>query len=227
MKKKNSIVAIIPIKKKSKRVKGKNFRLINKRPLYKYLLAKLKRCNFSKIYVDTDSQEIKNYCQKMNYNVIDRISSLATNEANGNDLLNYHGKIIKADFYFQLFITSPLLKIKTINDCIKVLVNERKHDSILTVKKIYTWFWFNNKPVNYKPKVLPRSQDAKPIIMESTGLYGITKKSLKKNKCRIGNNPFFFEISEEESIDLDNEKDFKYLEFYVKKHLSRTNGRRT
>ena len=58
--------------------------------------------------------------------------------------------------------------------------NNKKIDSILTVKKIYSWFWFNNRPINYKPKVLPRSQDARPMILETTGLYGITKKSLFK-----------------------------------------------
>ena len=38
---------------------------------------------------------------------------------------------------------------------------------------------FKKKPVNYNPKVLPRSQDAVPIIQESTGLYGIKSKTLK------------------------------------------------
>ena len=63
--------------------------------------------------------------------------------------------------------------------------------SILTSHEIYSWFWFKNKPINYSPKVLPRSQDAKPITVETTGLYGITYPALKKNKCRIGKKPFF------------------------------------
>lgn len=87
----------------------------------------------------------------------------------------------------------------------------------MTVKTIYSWFWFNNKPVNYNPRVLPRSQDAVPVINETTGLYGIKKDSLKKHKCRIGVKPYFFEVSDEESIDLDNQKDFKYLKFLLKK----------
>ena len=40
------IVAIIPIKKNSKRVKGKNFKQIHKKPLYRYLLDKLKYAKF-------------------------------------------------------------------------------------------------------------------------------------------------------------------------------------
>ena len=132
-------------------------------------------------------------------------------------MLNYHAKIVDADIYFQLFITSPLLKVKTINKCIKFLKNNKKYDSILTTKSIYSWFWFKKKPVNYNPQILPRSQDAVPIVNETTGLYGIKRKALEKNKCRIGKKPFFFEVSDEECIDLDNNKDFKYFEFILKK----------
>tara|TARA_B100001057_G_scaffold501262_1_gene622812 strand:+ start:5941 stop:6588 length:648 start_codon:yes stop_codon:yes gene_type:complete len=212
------IIAIIPIKNNSQRVHKKNFKMINGKPLYRYLLDNLSRCNFDEIYVDSDSKEIENYCKKKNYSFIKRIPNLSKDSANGNDLLNYHSTIIKADIYFQLFITSPLLKISTINKCISILKKNKKYDSIFTIKKIHSWFWFKNKPVNYKPKILPRSQDAKPIIQETTGIYGIRKNTIKKVKCRIGSRPYLLEVGDEESIDLDNKKDFEYLKFVLKKN---------
>lgn len=213
------VVAIVPIKAKSKRVKNKNFKLIKKKPLYTYLLNTLKKCNFNEIYVDSDSNEIKKYCRKNNFKFIKRLPYLAKDTANGNDLLNYHSKIIDSDYYFQLFITAPLLKKNTINNCIKILRNNKKYDSILTSKSIYSWFWFKKKPVNYSPKILPRSQDAKPLVFETTGLYGIRKNILLKRKSRIGKKPYFYEVADEEAIDLDNLKDFEYLEYYVKKSV--------
>ena len=211
------VVAIVPIKAKSKRVKNKNFKLVKKKPLYTYLLNTLKKCNFTEIYVDSDSDEIKKYCEKNSFKFINRLPNLALDTANGNDLLNYHSKIIDADYYFQLFITAPLLKQKTINNCIKILRNNKRYDSILTSRSIYSWFWFKKKPVNYSPKILPRSQDAKPIVGETTGLYGIKKKTLLKEKIRIGKKPFFYEVTSDESIDLDTNKDFELLEFILKK----------
>ena len=71
--------------------------------------------------------------------------------------------------------------------------------------------------MNYNPKILPRSQDAKPVILETTGLYGITKNAVLKYKSRIGKKPYFHEVSDNENIDLDNEKDFKFLEFILNK----------
>ena len=213
------IVAIVPIKLKSKRLKNKNFKKINGRPLYKYLLDKLKFTNFDEIYVDSNSPEIEEYCKLKNYKFIKRLPKLALDNANGNDLLNYHSKIINADIYFQLFITAPLLKIQTINNCIEKIKKSKKYDSILTSKSVQTWFWYKGKPVNYNPKILPRSQDADPLVFETTGLYGIRKKILLSKKARIGNKPYFYEVSDEEAIDLDNLKDFRYLEYYVKHNL--------
>ena len=58
------VVAIIPIKKNSTRVPGKNFIKINGVPLYKILLDKVLKCKFDEIYVDSDSDEINKYCKK-------------------------------------------------------------------------------------------------------------------------------------------------------------------
>lgn len=210
------IIAIIPIKSKSVRVPGKNFKLVKGKPLYKFMLEKISKCNFDKVYVDTDSNEIKNFCKKNKINVINRLKHLSKNSANGNDLLNFHQSIIDADIYFQVFITSPLIKISTINNCIKFMKKTKKYDSILTSKSNYTWYWFNKKPINYNPKILPRSQDAKPVVVETTALYGIKKNSLIKRKCRIGYKPYFYEVSDIECVDLDNKKDFEYLKYITK-----------
>ena len=77
------IVAIVPIKLKSKRLKNKNFKKINGRPLYKYLLDKLKFTNFDEIYVDSNSPEIEEYCKLNNYKFIKRLPKLALDNSNG------------------------------------------------------------------------------------------------------------------------------------------------
>ena len=56
----------------------------------------------------------------------------------------------------------------------------KKFELSFTVNKIYSWFWFKNKPVNYNPKVLPRSQGAQPIVQETTD-YMVSIRCFKKN----------------------------------------------
>ena len=87
-------------------------------PLYQITLNKLKKCKFDDVCVDSDSKEIEIFSKKNNIKFIKRKPELAKDNANGNHLLNYHRKLINADYYFQILITSPLLKIKTINNCI-------------------------------------------------------------------------------------------------------------
>ena len=191
---------VIILIKKIREGKGKKILKVNGVPLYAITLKKLKKCNFDEVYVDTDSQEIKKYCLKNNINIINRLRSLSKNTANGNDLLNYHLKIIEADIYFQLFITAPLLKISTINKCIEILKKSKKHDSIMTVRSLYTWFWFNNRAINYDPRILPRSQDAKPVVVETTALYGIKRRSLKKENAELDLNLFFMKLPKENAL---------------------------
>ena len=58
------IVALVPIKSKSKRVKNKNFLKISGKPLYQFLLDKLSDCKFDEIYIDSDSKIIEKIFKK-------------------------------------------------------------------------------------------------------------------------------------------------------------------
>ena len=52
-------IAIVPIKKRSKRLRNKNFKKIGNKYLFEFILEKLKRCNFDEIYVDSDSKYLE------------------------------------------------------------------------------------------------------------------------------------------------------------------------
>ena len=112
-------------------------------------------------------------------------------------------------FIFNYLLRTPL-SIKTIKKCKNLLKKTKIYDSILTSHEIYSWFWFNKKPVNYKPKILPRSQDAKPVVVETTGLYGIKSSALKNIIVEL-ENPYFFNVNKKEALDLDNIEDFEIL----------------
>ena len=72
MQKRYKTVAIVPIKTRSRRIKGKNFIKINGKPLYRYLLDKLKYCKFDEVFVDSNSEEIKKYCSASRLIITDK-----------------------------------------------------------------------------------------------------------------------------------------------------------
>lgn len=205
----------IPIKANSERVPGKNLRLLNGKRLYEYIIENsIEASCFDEIYVDTNSKEVKEYCEKKRVNVIERKEELARSSANGNDLLMYHlQQHPEYDFYFQLFATAPFLQADTIRKCAEHLTNSNKYDSCFTATENFGFYWLNGNPINYRPCVLPRSQDMMPMIEETTGMYGITKESLQKYRCRIGSKPYIHIISKFEAVDINTEEDFRIAEY--------------
>lgn len=208
----------IPIKSNSERVPGKNFRVLNGKKLYEYICENVQKANvFDEIYIDTNSEEIAEYALRKGLKVIERKPELALNTANGNDLLIYHATIYpEYDYYFQAFATAPYMRPETIAECFNKLVSSQKYDSCFTALENHGFYWFGGTPINYRPGILPRSQDMSPVIEETTGLYGISRHSLEKYRCRIGCNPYIHFVNKLEAVDINTEDDLKIAEYIGK-----------
>lgn len=214
----------IPIKENSERVPGKNFRVLNGKKLYEYIVEHvLEAACFDDIYIDTNSNEIKEYACKKGISIIDRLKELALNSANGNDLLIHHQKLYcEYDYYFQLFATAPYMQAATIKRCTDILTSSQEYDSCFTALKNNSFYWLNGLPINYRPDILPRSQDIMPVIEETTGLYGISRKALEQYKCRIGRKPYIYYVSKFEAVDINTEEDLILAEFIGKMYWNYT-----
>lgn len=55
-----------------------------------------------------------------------------------------------------------------------------------------------------------------PVVEETTGLYGISRESLKRYRCRIGKNPYIHFVSKFEAVDINTEEDLKIAEYIGK-----------
>lgn len=209
---------IIPIKENSERVPGKNLRMLNGKKLYQYIGEHVKEADvFDDVYIDTNSREIAGYAKSMGFHVIERKPELALNTANGNDLLIYHREILPGyDYYFQLFATAPYLQPDSIRTCYNYLVASEEYDSCFTALENHSFYWYGNTPINYRPGILPRSQDMLPVIEETTGMYGISAESLDRYHCRIGRKPYIHFVSKFEAVDINTEEDFKVAEYVGK-----------
>lgn len=212
------VACFIPIKANSERVPGKNLRLLNGKKLYEYICEHVKEAAvFDDVFVDTNSNEIADYSQKMGFHVIERKPELALNTANGNDLLVYHyEKFPEYDYYFQLFATAPYLQPETIRSCYNYLVSSEEYDSCFTALENHSFYWYSGTPINYRPEILPRSQDMLPVLEETTGLYGISAESLAKYHCRIGRKPYICRVNKFEAVDINTEEDIKVAEYIGK-----------
>lgn len=212
----DSVACFIPIKRRSTRVPSKNLRNFRGRPLYQWIIDHvLEAAVFNRVYVDTDVAEVGAWAADHGCIHLIREAELASDDANGNDLMrHWRQRRPDHDFYFQAFATAPLLAGETIRQCVSMLMDlQPNYDSILTTTYERGWFWNPGpgtwpQPINFRPGILPRSQDAAGIIKETTGLYGITAAALARYGARHGARPFFFQVTANEAIDLDTELDF-------------------
>ena len=118
----------------------KNIKPILGRPLMTYPLLAAKNCKYvDKIFVSTDSHEIKKVAQKYKTEIIDRPSKLATSKATVEDVFYHAYKHIesiykeKIEFVVILMCNAVSVFPKTIEKGVEVLRKKKKFDSAVTV----------------------------------------------------------------------------------------------
>ncbi len=215
------ITALIPMRHHSQRVPGKNYRLLDGKPLYQHILLTLQHCpEVTRIAVDTDSEEIIDGLHRSfpGVIVIPRPDALKADNIPMNQILLYDISQVPGDLYLQTHSTNPLLTSKTISRAIHSLLSAMPaKDSLFSVTRLQTRLYdARGKAINHDPRVLLQTQDLLPVYEENSCIYLFSAESLKKNGTRIGTSPILFETAPEESWDIDEEVDFKMVELMLK-----------
>lgn len=217
---KPKITALVPMRHHSQRVPGKNYRLLDGKPLYQHILDTLQHVpEIDQIVVDTDSQEIITGLRQHfpHVVIIDRPQSLRADTISMNDILLYDISQSEGDLYLQTHSTNPLLKASTISRAIHTLIDALpEKDSLFSVTRLQTRLYDQNgKAINHDPKVLIQTQDLPPVYEENSCIYIFPPETLQQNRTRIGKHPILFETDPQESWDIDEEIDFKMVEMIV------------
>lgn len=212
-----TITAIVPMRHSSERVKGKNYRPFNGKPLFHYIVETLLNCpSITNVVIDTDSPTIMQYAKANMPSVIllERPAHLRDGSIPMNDVLLNIISQVSSDFYLQTHSTNPLLSAETVEEAIQFfLKNYPIYDSLFGVTRLQTRLWDGlARAVNHNPNILLRTQDLPPIYEENSCLYIFTQQILKEKHNRIGNRPYLFEIDRKEAIDIDEEIDFLIAE---------------
>lgn len=215
------IVALVPMRHHSQRIKQKNFREIAGKPLYHHILTTLSVCTeIDSIVVNTDSEIIMeglrvDFPQVI---ILKRPLALRADTVPMNDVLLYDTNQVSADLYLQSHSTNPLLRSETISDAVKTFIRQsKKYDSLFSVTRFQTRLWDkHSKPINHDPDILLQTQDLPPVFEENSCIYIFTADKLHKRKNRIGENPMMYEIDPYEALDIDEENDFKIADLILK-----------
>jgi len=209
--KKKKVVALIPIKLQSQRVKNKNLRPLGNHELCWYVPNTLLESNLiDEVYIFCSDEKVMKYVPK-GCIFLKRDTSLDSNETKGFQIYESFIKQIVADVYILAHTTSPFLKLESLNDAIaRVLSGE--YDSSFSAKKIQTFAWYQGKPINYDIANVPRTQDMEPILVETSAFFIFNNYIFTEHGRRIGFQPYIKEVDDIEAIDIDEEQDLVYAQ---------------
>lgn len=207
------IVAFVPMRHDSERVRGKNYRPLGGRPLYHHIVSSLAACEqIDQIVIDTDSSLIAADAAQAfpNVLVLDRPAHLLGGDVPMNDVLLNDVEQVEADYYVQTHSTNPLLRPQTISGALDAfLAATGEHDSLFTVTPLQTRLWTRDgQAINHDPDVLLRTQDLPPVMVENSCLYVFDAATLRERGNRIGVRPLLHAIDAEEAWDIDEEIDW-------------------
>jgi CMP-N-acetylneuraminic acid synthetase len=213
------IIAIIPARGGSKGIPRKNLQIVQDTPL---IVRKIQHAFASKcteVWVTTENSEIIEISSKHGAKIIKRPEYLATDDASTRDTLLHALEFVNCndqDLIVLLQVTSPLLKISSINLCIEKLLKNSQFNSVMTIKDGHPFMWETSDGKLWNPNGHSRSrrarrQDLNQSGWETGGCYAIRAHSLRsqKNIYPVPTGAVGVDIFE--SIDIDTLQDLEIV----------------
>ena len=114
-----SLVAVVPIRKGSQRVKRKNFRPFADKNLLIHKIEKLKNLDFiDEIIINTDSEKAISIAKKLNVKYFRRENYYASSKCLNSDFWKNVADNTDSEYIMFTNCTSPLIKLSTYKDVI-------------------------------------------------------------------------------------------------------------
>ena len=225
------MIVIIPARGGSKRIKNKNVKKFNGKPIiYWSIKTALKSKIFEKVIVSTDNKKIKKIAEKCGAEVpFLRPKNISSDFATTRDVIKHAMNFLNKnsnDFqdFCCIYPTSPLLQEKTLVKAFKIYKNNKDKKYIFSAVKfsypVQRGFEISGKnrvkPLDEK-KFKKRSQDLTKIYHDAGQFYMGNTEMLKKKINIFSNRAYPVVLSEEIVQDIDTITDWKIAEMKFKK----------
>jgi len=208
------IVAILPLRKNSKRIKNKNLIKVGKKRLYVHTLNQaIKSKYLDKIYLAVEDKKFFKIKNKKKVEYFIRSKKSASPKAETEIVINEVLKRVECDYVVLIQATNLFLKTEDLDNAISKMINNSGFDSLLSTVNTKFFLWEINKsilcfPKNYNLNKRPRSQDIKnKQLIENGSFYIFKKKGFLKNNNRLFGNITFYNMEKVSLFEIDEKKD--------------------
>ena len=224
-------IAIIPARGGSKRLPGKNIKLLGGKPLIAWTIEAAIRSNvFDHVFVSTDSEEIASVSRDYGAKVpFLRPAELSSDTATTNDVVTHLISWFEKEYSQEasniaiLQPTSPFRNAEHIIEAFEEM--KTKHaKAIVSVCELEHPIQFCNQlgldgsmDGFIKKENNKRTQDLEPYYRLNGAIYIFDRKYVGRISELYSMGTFAYVMSSKVSIDIDTENDFKLAEFLIKK----------
>lgn len=223
---KKEFKVIIPARKNSKRLKEKNIRVLNNKPLISYSIEyALENIHKNHIWINTDDNKVIEIAKKYKVNFYKRPEELGSDDTLTREVIIDNIKYFGARkiYYTDIIIlqpTNPFRPKELFSEAIKKYINS-KRESLFSVSELNKKFGSiedeKYKPINYS--IGQRFQEIEKLYYENGLIYICSKANIVKEKKIIDNDAFpYLTKGIYSNVDIDTIDDFKLAEIIAKKH---------
>jgi CMP-N-acetylneuraminic acid synthetase len=216
--------ALIPCRKGSKGIKGKNFKLFNGKPLVEWTVDAAQESEvFSRIIISSDGGAGNLVLREDGITILDnqRSRAFSTDDALLDPLLWYYAEQYpNIELWCLLQPTSPLRTTQDIKAAYK-MIKGKKYDSVVSVTPDPCMIWVDgavgvgkqSHPIStYHPHKRPNRQERGDWYRENGAIYFTKRYVLDSTRCRLGGSIGLFVMPVERSFEIDTPFDWRIAE---------------
>jgi len=211
------LIAVVPIRKGSQRVKNKNFRPFAGKNLLIHKIELLKKVDFiDEIIINTDSDQAISISRELDVKYFKRDDYFASSKCPNSDFWKNIAENTKSEFIMFTNCTSPMIKLSTYQNIIKIfneVLENSNFDSVNTVTELKEFLFKDNEPLNFKTNKTPNSQDLPDIVKLNFAVNILRTKDMFERKSLVGKNPYLYKLDEVEGLDINSEFEYSFAEF--------------
>ena len=216
------IIAMIPARYGSQRLKLKNLALLDKQPLVWHVINQAKKSKiFDKIVLNSDSLLFEKIAKKNKIEFFHRKKIFANSKAKSDDVVKNFLDNYDCDIIVWLNPICPLQNSNEIKNIINYFM-ENNLNSLITTSKNQSHSIYNGKPINFKVyEKFQQTQSLEPVYTMVYSIMMWNSETFMKSMKKTGNailhgKVAYFPVSKESSLMIKTEEDLIMAQMLLK-----------
>ncbi len=221
MTEKPRIIAMIPARRGSTRLKEKNLALLNGKPLISYAIQAAQEARvFERVVINSEDEVFAKIAQRYKAEFYKRPEQLGSSGTKSDDVIADFIRRNPCDILVWVNPTSPLQTGEEVAGVVKYFIDE-KLDSLVTIRNEQVHCVYKDKPLNFDPdEIFAQTQDLNPVGFFVYSVMMWRTKTFqefyeKQGYALLCGRVGYYPVSRLSSIIIKREEDLKVAEYLL------------